>query len=59
MYLISLIYLNIVTPGGMANIETIFDIVPSSLKHVWCNHCKSFPYSVLQVLKTVDLNLVD
>ena len=45
-YLISLIDLNMGSPGGTANIETIFDLVPSSPKHVWCNHCKNVPYAV-------------
>ena len=26
------------SPGGMVNIEKILNLVPSSLKHVWCNH---------------------
>ena len=59
IYLIPLINLNMGSLGGTANIEMIFNLVKSSLKHVWCNHCKSVPYAVLLVLKTVDLNLVD
>ena len=56
-YLKSLIDLNMGSHGGTANIETIYYLIPSSLKHVCCIHCKSVPYAVLKVLKTVDLNL--
>jgi hypothetical protein len=45
--------------GGTTNIQTIFDLVPRCLKHVWCYRSHSVPYAGFQVLKVVDLNLVD
>jgi hypothetical protein len=45
--------------GGTTNIKTIFDHVPHFLKYVWCYHSHSVPYVGFQVLKVVDLNLVD
>jgi hypothetical protein len=42
---------------GMTNIQTIFDLVPRSLKHVRCYCSHRVPYAGLQVLKVVDLNL--
>jgi hypothetical protein len=45
--------------GGTANIRTIFDLVPRCLKHVWCYRNHSGPYARFQVLKVIDLNLVD
>jgi hypothetical protein len=43
--------------GGTTNIQTIFDLVPRCLKRVWCYG--SIPYAGFQVLKVVELNLVD
>jgi hypothetical protein len=43
--------------GGTTNIQTIFDLVPRCLKHVWCY--RSVPYAGFQVLKVVVLNLVE
>jgi hypothetical protein len=45
--------------GGTTNIQTIFDLVPFSLKHVRCYRSHSVSYVGFQVLKVVDLNLVD
>jgi hypothetical protein len=45
--------------GGATNIQTIFDLVPFCLKHVWCYRNHSIPYAGSQVSKVVDLNLVD
>ena len=36
---------------GTTNIQTI--------QHVWCYHSHSVPYAGFQVLKVVDLNLVE
>jgi hypothetical protein len=44
---------------GMTNIQTIFDLVPRSLKHVWCYRSHSVPSAGFQVLNVFDLNLVD
>jgi hypothetical protein len=46
--------------GGMSNIQaiqTIFDLFPHCLKHVWCYHSHIVPYAGFQVLKVVDINL--
>jgi hypothetical protein len=45
--------------GETPNIQMIFEIVPRCLKHVWCYRSHSVPYAVFQVLKVVDLNLID
>jgi hypothetical protein len=45
--------------GGMTSIQTIFDLVPRCLKHVWCYRSHSVPYAGFQVLNVIDLNLVD
>jgi hypothetical protein len=45
--------------GGTTNIQTIFDIIPRCLKHVWCYSSYRVPYAGFQVLKVVDLNLVE
>jgi hypothetical protein len=45
--------------NGTTNIQTIFDLVTRCLKHVWCYHSHSVPYVGFQLLKVVDLNLVD
>jgi hypothetical protein len=48
--------------GGMTNIQTIFDLVPTLLEAclvLWCYCSQSIPYAGFQVLKVVDLNLVD
>jgi hypothetical protein len=45
--------------GGTTNIQTIFDLVPRCSKHVWCYRSQSVSYASFQVLKVVDLNLVD
>jgi hypothetical protein len=50
---------NVGSLGGTTNIQMIFDLVPRCLKHVWCYRSHSNSYAVLQVLKVVDLNLVD
>jgi hypothetical protein len=44
--------------GDTTNIQTIFDLVPHCLKHVWC-YSQNVPYAGFQVLKVVDLILVD
>jgi hypothetical protein len=43
----------------MKNIQTIFDLVPHCMKHVWCYRSHSVPYAGFQVLKIVDINLVE
>jgi hypothetical protein len=45
--------------GGTTNIRTIFDLVQRCLKHIWCYRSHSVPYAGFQVLKVIDLNLVD
>jgi hypothetical protein len=45
--------------GGKTNIQTIFDLVPRCLKHVWCYCSHNVPYVGFQVLNVVDPNLVD
>jgi hypothetical protein len=45
--------------GGMTNIRTIFDLVPRYLRHVWCYCSHNVPYAGFQMLKGIDLNLVD
>jgi hypothetical protein len=45
--------------GGTTNIQMIFDLLPRCLKHVWCYRSHSIFYAGFQVLKVVDLNLVD
>jgi hypothetical protein len=42
--------------GDMTNIQTIWDIIPCCLKHVWCYHSHSIPCAGYQVLKVIDLN---
>jgi hypothetical protein len=58
-YITSSINFNVDSLGGMTNIQTIFDLVPRCLKYVWCYHRHSIPYASFQMLKVVDLNLVD
>jgi hypothetical protein len=41
------------------NIQTIFNLVPGCLKHVWCYRSLCIPYVGFQVLQVVDLNLID
>jgi hypothetical protein len=43
----------------MKNIQILFDLVPHCLKHVWCYCSHSIPCVGFQVLKVIDLNLVD
>jgi hypothetical protein len=43
----------------MPSIQTIFDLVPRRLKHVWRCRSHSVPYAGFQVLKVVDVNLTD
>jgi hypothetical protein len=50
---------NVGSLGGTTNIQTIFDLVPRFLKHVWCYRSYSDPYAGFLVLKVVDLNFVD
>jgi hypothetical protein len=50
---------NVYSPGGRTNIQAIFDLVPRCLKHVWRCRSHSDPCAGFQVLKVVDLNLVD
>jgi hypothetical protein len=50
---------NVGSLGGTANIQTIFDLVPRCLRHVWCHSRHSFLYAGFQVLMIVDLNLID
>jgi hypothetical protein len=45
--------------GGTTIIQTIFDLVPRCLKHVWCYRIHSVLYAGVHVLKAVDLNLAD
>jgi hypothetical protein len=50
---------NVGSLGGTTNIQTIFDLVPCCLKHVWCYRSHSVPYEGFQVSKAVQLNLLD
>jgi hypothetical protein len=50
---------NVGSFGGTTNIQTIFDLIPHSLKHVWCYRSHSIPYAGFQVLKVIELNLAD
>jgi hypothetical protein len=59
VYIIFSIDFNVGFLGGITNIQTIFDLVPGCLKHVWCYRSHSVPYVDFQVLTVVDLNLVD
>jgi hypothetical protein len=43
----------------MTNIQMIFDLIPRCLKNVWYYSSYGVPYAGFQVLKVVDLNLVD
>jgi hypothetical protein len=43
--------------GGTTNIQTIFDLVPRSLRHVWCCRSHSIPHVGFQVLNVFDRNL--
>jgi hypothetical protein len=45
--------------GGTTDIQTIFDLVPRCLKHVWCYRSHSVPYAGFHVLMVVGLNLVE
>jgi hypothetical protein len=45
--------------GGLTNIQMIFDLIPRCLKHVWCYCSQRGSYMGFQVLKVVDLYLVD
>jgi hypothetical protein len=45
--------------GGMTNTQTIFNLIPHCLKHDWCYCSHSVPYVGFQLLKVIDLNLVD
>jgi hypothetical protein len=58
-YITFLINCNVGSLGGTTNIQTIFDLVPHCLKHVWCYRSHGVPYASFQVLKLVDLNLID
>jgi hypothetical protein len=59
LYITFSIYFNVGSLGGMTNIQMIFYLVPNCLKHVWCYRSHSVIYARFQVLKGVDLNLVD
>jgi hypothetical protein len=50
---------NVGSHDGMTNIQTILDLVPRCLKHVWCNHSHSVPYAGFRVLKQQELNCAD
>jgi hypothetical protein len=45
--------------GGTTNNQTMFDLVPLCLKHVYCYRSYNVPYAGFEVLKVIDLNLVD
>jgi hypothetical protein len=45
--------------GDTTNIQTIFDLVPRCLKHVWCYRSHSVSKAGFHVLKVFDINLVD
>jgi hypothetical protein len=45
--------------GGTTNIQMIFDLVTHCLKHIWCYRSHNVHYACIQVLKAIDLNLVD
>jgi hypothetical protein len=49
---------NVGSLGGTTNIQTIFDLAPRCLRHVWCYRSHSVPYAGFKVSKVVDLNLV-
>jgi hypothetical protein len=59
VYITFSINLNVGLLGGTANIQTIFDLVLRCLKHVRCYRSYNLPYAAFQVLKAVDLNLVN
>jgi hypothetical protein len=50
---------NVGSLGGTTIIQMTYDLIPHCLKHVWCYHSHSIPYVGFQVLKVIDLNLVD
>jgi hypothetical protein len=50
---------NVGSLGGMTNIQMIFDLIPRCLKHVWCYRGHSVSYVGFQVLKAIDINLVE
>jgi hypothetical protein len=58
-YIIFSINFNVGSLGGATNIQTIFDLLPRWLKLVLCYRSKSVPYGGFQVLKVVDLDLVE
>jgi hypothetical protein len=43
--------------NGTTNIQTMLDIVPHFLMHVWCYRSHGIPYVGYQVLKVIELNL--
>jgi hypothetical protein len=45
--------------SGMTNIQMIFDLLPRCMMPVLCYSSHSIPCAGFQVLKVVDLNLVD
>jgi hypothetical protein len=57
-YITLSVNLNVDSLGGTTNIQTLFDLVPRCLKHVWCYRSHSVRYAGFQVLKVVALNLV-
>jgi hypothetical protein len=58
-YITFSINFNVGSLGGTTNIQTIFDLVPRCLKHVWCYRSQRVPYAGFQVFKVIDLNLLD
>jgi hypothetical protein len=50
---------NVGSLDDKTNIQTILDLVPRCLKHVWCYLSHSIHYAGFQVLTVVDLNVVD
>jgi hypothetical protein len=58
-YITFSINFNVGSLGDTTNIQTIFDLIPRCLKHVWYYCSQNVPYAGSQVLKVVDLNVVD
>jgi hypothetical protein len=54
-YITLSVNIRMVSLGGTTSIQTILDIVPRCLKHVWCYRSHSVPCAGFQVLKVVDL----
>jgi hypothetical protein len=58
-YIIFSLNFSVDSLGGTTNIQPVFDLVPCSLKHLWCYRSLRGPYVGFQVLKVIGLNLVD